>query len=46
MAKKQSDYTRPIEHINKKTTIGHGRISSSAMNKHKKRQFKKYRGQG
>ena len=35
-----------IEHVVKKTTIGDGRISWSTMNKHKRRNFKKYRGQG
>jgi hypothetical protein len=35
-----------IDHIVKKTTIGDGRISWSTMNKHKRRNFKKYRGQG
>jgi len=35
-----------IEHVVKKTTIGDGRISWSTMNKHKRRNFKKYKGQG
>jgi hypothetical protein len=35
-----------IEHVVKKTTIGNGRISTSTMNKHKRRSFKRYRGQG
>jgi hypothetical protein len=35
-----------IEHVVKKTTIGDGRISTATMNKHKRRNFKKYRGQG
>ena len=35
-----------IEHVVKKTTIVDGRISLSTMNKHKRRNFKKYRGQG
>ena len=35
-----------IDHIVKKTTIGDGRTSWSTMNKHKRRNFKKYRGQG
>lgn len=30
----------------KKTSIGRGFLSKSMMNKHKKRSFKKYRGQG
>jgi hypothetical protein len=35
-----------IDHVVKKTTMGDGRISWSTMNKHKRRNFKKYRGQG
>tara|TARA_Y100000114_G_C11737202_1_gene316890 strand:- start:397 stop:540 length:144 start_codon:yes stop_codon:yes gene_type:complete len=35
-----------IEHVVKKTTIGNGRISTSTMNKHKRRSYKPYRGQG
>ena len=35
-----------IEHVVKKTTIGDGRISTATMNKHKRRNFKQYRGQG
>tara|TARA_Y100001963_G_C6604762_1_gene364241 strand:+ start:306 stop:452 length:147 start_codon:yes stop_codon:yes gene_type:complete len=36
------------ESIPKKTSIGgnHGMIKTSSMNKHKKRGYKKYRGQG
>jgi len=30
----------------KGTSIGRGKIKFSTMNKHKKRSFKKYRGQG
>jgi hypothetical protein len=45
MAKKQTNVVN-IEHVVKKTTIGHGRISTSTMNKAKKRSFKKYVGQG
>jgi len=46
MAKKQTDSSKVIEHVSKKTTIGDGRISRSTMNKHKRRNFKEYRGQG
>ena len=37
-----------LEHIknNKGTSQGLGNIKMSSMNKHKKRSFKKYRGQG
>lgn len=30
----------------KGTSIGHGRIKKASMNKHKKRSYKKYHGQG
>jgi len=46
MAKKQTDSSKVIEHVSKKTTIGDGRIRWSTMNKHKRRNFKEYRGQG
>ena len=32
--------------INKGTSQGIGNLKMSSMNKHKKRSFKKYRGQG
>ena len=37
-----------VEETKKKTSIGgnHGMIKTSSMNKHKKRGYKKYRGQG
>tara|TARA_R100000935_G_C2709140_1_gene113354 strand:+ start:419 stop:556 length:138 start_codon:yes stop_codon:yes gene_type:complete len=35
-----------LEHKPKGTTIGNGRMKMSAMNKHKRRSYKKYRGQG
>jgi hypothetical protein len=31
---------------NKKTSQGQGNIKFSSMNKHRKRSFKKYKGQG
>lgn len=43
--KKQTS-TLVVQPIKKKTTIGHGRISTSGMNKSKKRSYKKYIGQG
>lgn len=46
MAKKQQTNKVEIEPVSKKTTIGHGRISTSTMNKSKRRSFKKYVGQG
>ena len=35
-----------IDHVVKKTTIGNGRMSTATMNKHKRRSFKSYKGQG
>ena len=35
-----------IVSIPKRTTIGRGNIGFSTMNKHKRRSYKKYRGQG
>jgi hypothetical protein len=32
--------------VSKGTTIGHGLRKSSTLNKHKKRSYKAYRGQG
>jgi len=34
------------EPINKKTSIGRKNVKRASMNKHKKRSWKKYRGQG
>ena len=30
----------------KRTSIGRGKVKKASMNKHKKRSYKKYRGQG
>jgi len=46
MAKKQQTNPVSLVHVVKKTTIGDGRISTSTMNKSKRRSFKKYIGQG
>jgi hypothetical protein len=35
-----------IDHIEKGTSIGNRPKSMATMNKHKRRSFKKYRGQG
>lgn len=35
-----------IDHVKKRTTIGRGKLKTSAMNKAKRRTYKKYRGQG
>jgi len=43
---KKQKVNSTIDHVVKKTTIGRGRISTSTMNKHKRRSFKKNRGQG
>jgi len=32
--------------VRDRTSIGNGRIKTSTMNKHKKRSYKKYKGQG
>ena len=46
MAKKvKGAFTTKHTGVKKKTTIGNGRFSLN-MNKHKKRSYKKYRGQG
>jgi|TARA_Y100001951_G_C11278523_1_gene263651 hypothetical protein len=45
MRRKQTVVTNIIS-LPKRTTIGHGKIGTSTMNKHKRRSFKKYRGQG
>jgi hypothetical protein len=41
-----SSNTLKIEPTIKRTSIGGGKIKTSSMNKHKRRCFKKYRGQG
>ena len=45
MRRKQTVVTNIIS-LPKRTTIGNGKIGTSTMNKHKRRFFKKYRGQG
>ena len=51
MAKKQAGGTGGQKKtlnsgVGKGTTIGHGLRKTSSMNKHKKRNYKPYRGQG
>lgn len=47
MAKVVGAGKRVLNDTNRKgTSIGRGKIKRSTMNKHKKRSFKKYRGQG
>ena len=45
MRRKQTVVTNIIS-LPKGITIGNGKIGTSTMNKHKRRSFKKYRGQG
>ena len=35
-----------IEHVKKRTTIGRGGLKMSSMNKHKRRSYRPYNGQG
>ena len=44
-----NDHTEALKwkpDTSKKTSVGRRNISKSMMNKHKRRQYKKYRGQG
>ena len=45
MPRKQTVVTNIIS-IPKRTTIGGGKMGMSTMNKHKRRSYKKYKGQG
>ena len=45
MAKSKNTETL-LDHKPKGTSIGRGKFKKSSMNKHKKRSYKKYRGQG
>ena len=45
MGKKTQTSTTNILSMPKKTTIGGGKIKTSSLNKHKRRSYKKYRGQ-
>jgi len=38
--------TSTHERTPKSTSIGRGKVKMASMNKHKKRSYKKYRGQG
>ena len=47
MARKARGFSVAVHEPTKvKTSIGTGMLSLTKMNKHKRRQFKKYRGQG
>ena len=45
MAKKMNTMS-VYEPTTKRTSIGRGKVKTSKMNKHKRRGWKKYRGQG
>ncbi len=46
MGRKEQTSITSIMSIPKRTTIGGGKIKTSSLNKHKRRSYKKYRGQG
>ena len=46
MAKPRKQTVIVHEKTFKRTSIGRGRVKTSTMNKHKRRSWKKYRGQG
>lgn len=48
MAKKSTKEFEKVERlsVNKKTSQGLGNIKMSSMNKHAKKSYKKYKGQG
>ena len=46
MAKVKSTVSSSHTTVHKRTSIGHGKIKTSSMNKTKKSNFKRYRGQG
>tara|TARA_R110002074_G_scaffold225779_2_gene397419 strand:+ start:696 stop:839 length:144 start_codon:yes stop_codon:yes gene_type:complete len=46
MGRKEQTSITSIMSIPKKTTIGGGKLGMSTFNKHKRRSYKKYRGQG
>jgi hypothetical protein len=43
---KAKETVKVLEPTKKATSIGRGLIKTSSMNKHKRRSYKKYRGQG
>ncbi len=46
MAKAKGTATSTHTSVHKRTSIGHGKLKTSSMNKTQKKSFKKYRGQG
>ena len=46
MAKAKGTTLATHTSVHKRTSIGHGKLKTSSMNKTKKNGYKKYRGQG
>lgn len=46
MAKQKATVSTTHTSVSKRTSIGHGKLKTSSMNKTKKNGYKKYRGQG
>ena len=46
MAKQSRETSNALVHIPKRTSIGNGKVKMSSMNKHKRRSYKAYQGQG
>ncbi len=46
MAKVKATVSTSHTSVHKRTSIGHGQLKTSTMNKVKRRGYKKYRGQG
>ena len=46
MAKQKATTSTTHTSVHKRTSIGHGKLKTSTMNKTKRKAYKKYRGQG
>lgn len=46
MAKAKTTASVSHTSVHKRTSIGHGKLKTSSMNKTKRKAYKKYRGQG
>ncbi len=46
MAKAKGSTINTHTSVHKRTSIGHGKLKTSSMNKTKRSSYKKYRGQG
>lgn len=46
MSKSKATMSSTHTSVHKRTSIGHGRLKTSTMNKTKRKAYKKYRGQG